>query len=869
MNGELNANGVIVGGMVGQRGAPGADAKINGYNTLTITGGTNISILQSDDTLTIENTYNDDDIVQDITDLQNNKANTSDLADVATSGAYADLTGIPTNLSDFTNDEGFIDNTVSNLTNYTLATGTGHSIELAINTSTYVMTLNLKNEAGTTISTDSIDLPLESVVVSGSYDSVNKKIVLTLKDGSTVDIPVGDLVSGLQTEITSSNKLNSDYVDDTGHTNKFVTSSDISTWNGKQDALVSGTNIKTINSTTILGSGNFALESLSNKVTSISGSSTNDQYPSAKLTYDQLALKENLSNKVTSISNTSTDTQYPSAKCVYDSQALQDTAITNLDTKVDNEVASLQTELDKYKMLENALPKVTGTGENLNLDKTAKCPMKVGLKGQIQQASTSISGGDEYDSPSPDHPQDIHVVSGDNLIEICGKNLFDKDSEDVGYVYSSNGSYSVSALWNTSDWIAVESNTQYSLSFKTTGTANLFFSEFNKNKEFIQRTTTGSLTPQSNTKYVRLSYRNDLGTYDIQLEKGSTSSEYEAYTGQDYSINLPVENKFNPIETKNAYPDTTVGNTITYNNSTASISYVNCAYLEANKTYTISWEKNTPASISQRNGCLVNSNNIILEQIETWNNNQTTKTITPTNSGYLVLCVDKNSTNIQIEEGTKANHYTPYGTTPIELCKISTYEDEFFKNTIDSEYYDNTLELDKWYLKKRIGKKVLDGSENWVHSTGWSKTNTNVYYCSPVSNTYYPSESNAYWLTDYFIGCTRNYLYANDVDGFSFSGLVGNLTAPFTIRINKTTASDVTNFKTWLSTHNTTVYYVLATPTNTLLNDTLQETLDSFYSYQEQTNISQDNNDMPFVIKASAIYDLTDLVTRVATLETE
>lgn len=30
-----------------------------------------------------------------------------------------------------------------------------------------------------------------------------------------------------------------------------------------------------------------------------------------------LALKENLSNKVTSISSSSTDTQYPSAKCVY------------------------------------------------------------------------------------------------------------------------------------------------------------------------------------------------------------------------------------------------------------------------------------------------------------------------------------------------------------------------------------------------------------------------------------------------------------------------------------------------------------------------------------------------------------------------
>ena len=42
-----------------------------------------------------------------------------------------------------------------------------------------------------------IDLPLESVVVSGSYDSATKKVVLTLKDGSTIDFSIADLVSGL------------------------------------------------------------------------------------------------------------------------------------------------------------------------------------------------------------------------------------------------------------------------------------------------------------------------------------------------------------------------------------------------------------------------------------------------------------------------------------------------------------------------------------------------------------------------------------------------------------------------------------------------------------------------------------------------
>lgn len=163
-------------------------------------------------------------------------------------------------VSDLENDAGYITQNVNDLTYYTLATGTGSTIDLSINSSTYVMTLDLKNSAGTTISTDSIDLPLETMVVGATYDSTNKKIVLTLKNGETIDVPVGDLVSGLQTEITSNNKLSSDLVDDTNHTNKFVTDSEKTTWSGKQDALESGTNIKTINNTSILGSGNIEIE---------------------------------------------------------------------------------------------------------------------------------------------------------------------------------------------------------------------------------------------------------------------------------------------------------------------------------------------------------------------------------------------------------------------------------------------------------------------------------------------------------------------------------------------------------------------------------------------------------------------------------
>lgn len=103
----------------------------------------------------------------------------------------------------------------------------GASISVSINSTDYKITTTLKDQDGNTLGTAQvIDLPLESVVVNGSFDSINKKIVLTLENGNTVDIPVGDLVAGLQTEITSSSKLASDLVDDTGQTNKFMTSAE-------------------------------------------------------------------------------------------------------------------------------------------------------------------------------------------------------------------------------------------------------------------------------------------------------------------------------------------------------------------------------------------------------------------------------------------------------------------------------------------------------------------------------------------------------------------------------------------------------------------------------------------------------------------
>ena len=154
----------------------------------------------------------------------------------------------------------------------------GATITASLNTTDYKLTLTLKDQDGNTLGTAQvIDFPIESVVVSGAYDSVNKKIVLTLQNGTTIDIPVGDLISGLQTEITSSNKLDADLVDDSTSTNKFVTASDITTWNGKQDTISDLSTIRTNASngasayTTIQGYGDIVTHDASEFATSAQG----------------------------------------------------------------------------------------------------------------------------------------------------------------------------------------------------------------------------------------------------------------------------------------------------------------------------------------------------------------------------------------------------------------------------------------------------------------------------------------------------------------------------------------------------------------------------------------------------------------------
>lgn len=90
----------------------------------------------------------------------------------------------------------------------------------------YVLSVQLLDQNGDALGNEqTVDLPLESVVVSGSYDSATQSLILTLDNGNTISIPISDLISGLQAEITAQNPLNADYIV-SGASNYVFTASD-------------------------------------------------------------------------------------------------------------------------------------------------------------------------------------------------------------------------------------------------------------------------------------------------------------------------------------------------------------------------------------------------------------------------------------------------------------------------------------------------------------------------------------------------------------------------------------------------------------------------------------------------------------------
>lgn len=119
----------------------------------------------------------------------------------------------------------------------------GHSIAFTVNSQTFVLTAQLLSATGAVLSTQTVDLPLESVVVSGDYNSETKEVELTLQNGSVISFSVADLVDGLATEAALNAETQARQTADTNLQNQINDLEDGTTPAGKATADAQGNNI--------------------------------------------------------------------------------------------------------------------------------------------------------------------------------------------------------------------------------------------------------------------------------------------------------------------------------------------------------------------------------------------------------------------------------------------------------------------------------------------------------------------------------------------------------------------------------------------------------------------------------------------------
>lgn len=654
-------------------------------------------------------------------------------------------------------------------------------------------------------------------------------------------------------------------------------------------------------------------------------------------------------------------------------------------TNVDKNIENISMVLDD---IYDSMPQVSGEGTSLTLDDTRVGKIKSTLKGNTSQDGT----------PTPTTPQPVNVVSGDNKIVVCGKNLLDLTGITARTVAAGititpnfNGdllqNIKISGTPTTTTWQSIKN---FALEAGTYILSGINVTQTNKTGLgiglYIDNARQWFITSNSPTYTFTLDETTtcqfviwvqsvaDYPTGDIYLTpmirvSSETNDTYEPYQPNTYNIDLPVENLFD----KNGNLSLNYRLTTSGENYMETGSYISeYIPIKSNTTYT----KNSSIADAYHRVCFY-SNNDTTSFISKSEDNTFT---TPSNAKYLRFCgLQTELDTTQLEKGSKQNTFTPYGTTPIELCKIGNYKDYFYKGTgknllsivpptsssmkkgITSTYDSATGEISfsgtttesyPWLSDATLDNPIQIGT-NLIFSTKETKsyqiiarlydsnggmdaviispnatsntitttrevtrigilTNTNsgvtindkLYLQlenGSTMTTFEPYGSKDKWCK--YEAINKTVLNSSSYDGrgdlaeantyryyfkapnalivtsttaviplYSNLGISisreraynGNIGVSYFSQANKmqfvfdeTKSLSINDLKTWLDNNYFEVYYILAVPTSKLITyqpliDQLNE-LEKAQSKENQTNISQVNNDLPFIISASAL----------------
>ena len=473
---------------------------------------------------------------------------------------------------------------------------------------------------------------------------------------------------------------------------------------------------------------------------------------------------------------------------------------------------------------------------------------------QLEEGSTATDyepycGGQP--SPNPDYPQEIKVVTGNNVVKHVGKNLwggftpYSVKSYDINYVTNADGTVTANG---TSTGYATSVTTANALqrgiykklpagTYSVSGgkSSKRFVSIYDLNATQIGRDIGNGRTftlSEDTTIILRAEITSgeiaDNEIFYIQLEENTTQTPYEPYKEEEYEVNMGGDNllvyPYQDADKTSRGIDWNVNDdgTILVNgtNNDSSASYFNVHYandtlqLKAGTyTFSLSSSSNIRCTISN----YTTGNDIA--QIRA-NNSETTFTLSEDTIIRIILAVSGGLTvnNVlvkpQLNPGTTAKRFSQYIANPIELCKIGDYSDILFKNEVGDENYNAELEDGAWYKKGVIGKAILDGTGYYVYNSAIDSFRYNGINNNLIDNTIITT------VCTHFIGISFNNRNIGTNPKCYFENNY--------LQLKQSGYTDSNIFKAWLSENNVTLYYILATPTYTqITNPTLISQLEA------------------------------------------
>ena len=504
------------------------------------------------------------------------------------------------------------------------------------------------------------------------------------------------------------------------------------------------------------------------------------------------------------------------------------------------------------------MPQVEDEGYDATLNNTIKAPFtKFDIEGHSEQESTSISDGDEYDSPSPEHEQPIKSA-GENVNKLPVSTLTTRTTNGITFTNNGDGTYSIkgTATANTTfnpfngTSIDIPTGKDLTMSFYGLVTGmdahvwdgnwrDLWVASFDK--ENISKT--GSFTNVSSIIcYINVKNGATVDTLiKPKLEPGSTATPWSPYGMGSITEKIVNRNLFDKDTvlrdktfTSQDVVSTSTGLYISdYIKVTPNTSY----YVNENCSVVIGLDKNKVSlgylKNSSQAGTITTPNNCEWIRVRLYSTS---------------IAMETAISNAMVNLGSTANPYVPH-----EEQTYSIYIQQPFRSNKDKTVRDCFVKKGdgKLYERHYIARKIFDGTGDWTFSAdqgGHSRFDFRIADAVLGSITNNPVQSNRF-RTNFAV--EDNSIFLSGVEPM--------------ISIICDEFRTLDGFKTMLAekyANGNPVYadYLRKTPLDLPCTEEQIQQIENKPSTYKDFTIIQSQDETPAYLEVSGIYDLNKLI---------